>query len=517
MVRRALWLFVSGGALLSAGVLIDRRFWNWPWGAVGSAAIAHIGLIVFGGAGIALLTTATTLRRRARLAPESSIEPPGTEWPWPLTYTGVATIAAAVTVLGVIAFVIMLQVAGRAAPADRPALQIDAIKYGLGLFAAGGAVAALLLGIRRQQHSEHAQAHTELDASERRVTDLYTKAVEQLGHADAAVRLGGLYALERVAQNNLAQRQTVINVLCAYLRMPFTPPVGHGREETHATTPEVPEQTILEAEPVEGRNPNQELQVRLTAQRIIIAHLTVPTGTVSKQAMKLAPNSSKKFWPDIDIDLVGATLIGWDMRSCWMQRAEFTRAFFVGRTSFNEAVFGGKAEFSNTTFSGDAWFLETRFTGDTLFEKASFIGDAYFGNTTFASKVMFHMAAFTRDAMFSQVTFDSQVYFVRATFAGHASFRETTFTLETRFDDATFTSDVWFDQSVFANGVWFGSAIFTGDARFDEATFAKNPGLGGSKAVLRDSRTDVWPTGWRLEPVQDGIGRLVQGLSTSPP
>src|SRR5690348_9575544 len=75
----------------------------------------------------------------------------------------------------------MLRVAAHAGPTDRPGLQLDAIKYGLGLFAVAGAAAALLLGIRRQQHTEHAQAHTEHDAAERRVTDLYTKAVEQLG------------------------------------------------------------------------------------------------------------------------------------------------------------------------------------------------------------------------------------------------------------------------------------------------------------------------------------------------
>ncbi|MBL7255775.1 pentapeptide repeat-containing protein [Paractinoplanes lichenicola] len=85
--------------------------------------------------------------------------------------------------------------------ADRPGLKIEAIKYGLGLFAASGAVAALLLALRRQRHLESAQTHTELDASERRFTDLYTKAVEQLGSDDAAVRLGGLYALERAAQH----------------------------------------------------------------------------------------------------------------------------------------------------------------------------------------------------------------------------------------------------------------------------------------------------------------------------
>ncbi|MDP9866447.1 hypothetical protein J2S55_005713 [Streptosporangium brasiliense] len=38
------------------------------------------------------------------------------------------------------------------------------------------------------------------------------------------MRLAGLYALERLAQDNPGHRQTIVNVICAYLRMPYTPP-----------------------------------------------------------------------------------------------------------------------------------------------------------------------------------------------------------------------------------------------------------------------------------------------------
>ena len=69
---------------------------------------------------------------------------------------------------------------------------------------------------------------TDRDATERRITELYTKAVEQLGSDKAPVRLGGLYALERLAQDNPAHRQTIVNVICAYLRMPFS---AHGSDQ----------------------------------------------------------------------------------------------------------------------------------------------------------------------------------------------------------------------------------------------------------------------------------------------
>jgi len=58
-----------------------------------------------------------------------------------------------------------------------------------------------MLAFRRQHHQEIATVLTDLDATERRITELYTKAVEQLGSDKAPVRLGGLYALERLAQD----------------------------------------------------------------------------------------------------------------------------------------------------------------------------------------------------------------------------------------------------------------------------------------------------------------------------
>ncbi|XVV11208.1 hypothetical protein ACQP2X_41215 [Actinoplanes sp. CA-131856] len=155
---------------------------------------------------------------------------PPLRWPWILSDRGILTFTLLVAAVGVAGLTTMLLIADDVTGVDKAKLQIDAIKYGLGIAAAGGAAAALLLGVRRQRLSEHThelelrrQEHTEFDASQRRITEMYTQAVEQIGHADAAVRLGGLYALERVAQNNPTQRQTVVNVICAYLRMPYVP------------------------------------------------------------------------------------------------------------------------------------------------------------------------------------------------------------------------------------------------------------------------------------------------------
>ncbi|MDI5978236.1 hypothetical protein [Amycolatopsis magusensis] len=129
--------------------------------------------------------------------------------------------------VGVVASVTLLH----SFPAADATQKLDALRTAATFVAGTGGAAALLLAARRQRSTELTLAHqqqvaeiTEHDAIERRVTELYTKAVEQLGSDKPVVRQGGLYALERVAQDNPAHRQTVINVLCAYLRAPYTPP-----------------------------------------------------------------------------------------------------------------------------------------------------------------------------------------------------------------------------------------------------------------------------------------------------
>jgi hypothetical protein len=50
------------------------------------------------------------------------------------------------------------------------------------------------------------------------IADLYGKAVEQLGSEKLDVRIGGIYALERIARDSARDHPTVIEVLSAFIR-----------------------------------------------------------------------------------------------------------------------------------------------------------------------------------------------------------------------------------------------------------------------------------------------------------
>ena len=50
------------------------------------------------------------------------------------------------------------------------------------------------------------------------ITDRFTRAVDQLGNADVTVRLGGIYALERISRDSERDHETVLEILAAFAR-----------------------------------------------------------------------------------------------------------------------------------------------------------------------------------------------------------------------------------------------------------------------------------------------------------
>jgi uncharacterized protein YjbI with pentapeptide repeats len=355
--------------------------------------------------------------------------------------------------------------------------------------------------LRRQHPREITPVLSDFDATGQHITELCTRAVEQLGSDKFQVRFGGLYALERLAQDNPAYRQAIVNVMCAYLRMPFSPTAPASKPESAAADgrKEPGAESETEADGI-GLTWQEERQVRLTAQRILTEHL----GYDRADDLQSADPPNSRFWNDIRLNLTGATLIDFNLANGVIGDANFHRAAFCGDADFHRAAFRGDARFGEAAFEGDAWFGEAAFSGDASFPEAAFRGDALFGGAAFGRGAGFRRAAFGRGAEFRKATFTGDAWFDQATFTGDASFGEATFTGDAgfrkatftgnawfdkatfgrsaSFDGAAFTSDAWFGEAIFGRGAsfdraaftsdaWFAEAIFSGDARFDEATF----------------------------------------------
>lgn len=83
-----------------------------------------------------------------------------------------------------------------------------------------GIGAALLIGAALAQAATARRRHKEqTDADrQRRITESYSKAVEQLAHSATEVRLGGIYTLERISRESPDDYWTVMETLCAFVR-----------------------------------------------------------------------------------------------------------------------------------------------------------------------------------------------------------------------------------------------------------------------------------------------------------
>jgi uncharacterized protein YjbI with pentapeptide repeats len=343
----------------------------------------------------------------------------------------------------------------------RPSLQagpwttsdsFDFAKVVLAIVGGIGAVVALVIAYRKQHLGEAAEFREDAKLFAER----FTKAADQLGSDKAPVRLAGMYALEDLAQGSPDQRQTIVNVLCAYLRMPYLPPAAD------------------DVAPEENERREQERQVRLTAQRIIAAHLR--PGKNPKKPVTT-------FWANIDLDLTGAILVDLDLSECHTHFAQFMEAQFSGNARFERARFGGDA------VSDGARFDEARFMGAASFSQARFDGQVTFNGTWFGGEAAFPFTRFLDVAGFHGVRFDGWASFERVQFSHHAIFREAHFNGPASFDEARFEELAEFSWTQFCD-----------DALFNETQFRILPSFTEARVRL-DVPADVsriWPASWSV-------------------
>ncbi|MFH8379295.1 pentapeptide repeat-containing protein [Streptomyces cyaneofuscatus] len=83
--------------------------------------------------------------------------------------------------------------------------------------------------VQTRQTNEQAREDRAL-AKEGQITDRYTAAVGNLGEDKMDVRLGGIYALQRIMQDSRRDHPTIANVLATYIRTHTTKPPGKGQD-----------------------------------------------------------------------------------------------------------------------------------------------------------------------------------------------------------------------------------------------------------------------------------------------
>ena len=256
-----------------------------------------------------------------------------------------------------------------------------------------------------------------------RFAELYANAVERLGDRSAPVRVGALHTLEALGQDFPQQRTAIVNVLCAYLRMP-----------------------------ADGDGP-----VRVTARRILTVHLR-PGGP--------------GFWPDMSLDLTGATLTDVDLSGCRVDGDLVLDGTAVhGVAKLRRLIVGGALSMRHAVVHDHIWLERSEFLGPVRADFATFHGDTWFGEATFSAGASF----------------------VGTTFGGHA----------------------WFAGCTCRGAIDFGRALFRSSAGFRGATMpsvslADTTFLGPARVSKRGEAWNIYAPGWTVvtDPDNESVGQL---------
>jgi hypothetical protein len=227
--------------------------------------------------------------------------------------------------------------------------------------AGAGALVALVVAYRRQRVAEDRSTV---------FNERFATAATQLGDSQPAVRLAGAYAMAGLADDWVENRQTCVDVLCAYLRLPYDPDPGE------------------DAPPPDRAAYRANREVRHTIIRLIAAHLR-PAAAES--------------WQDYDLDFHGVVFDGGNFAGASFSggTVQFTGAEFSrGPVAFLGAEFsGGTVNFRGAEFSGgEVAFRGAGFAGGTVnFRGAGFTGGTVdFSNAGFTGgTVNFRGAGFT--------------------------------------------------------------------------------------------------------------------------
>lgn len=187
-------------------------------------------------------------------------------------------------------------------------------------------------------------------AREGQITERFTRAIDHLGSGTLDVRIGGIYALERVAKNSPDDRPTVSDILCAFVREHARWPVGAPDGPEHPTrtveghmpwlTTRAPDvQTALY---VLGRRPGHPQEHTLYLSRADLRRAQLSKAQLNGTNLRHS-NLSRAYMPDSSLEngqlanvdlrhanLRGARLSRADLRGAHLQHADLRQATLRG-------------------------------------------------------------------------------------------------------------------------------------------------------------------------------------------
>jgi len=168
---------------------------------------------------------------------------------------------------------------------------------------------------------------------ERLVTERFAKAVEQLGHTDISVRIGAIYALERIAKDSPKDHWTVMEVLTAYVREKSTlaqtrktETIQNSEQSLPLTSPPIDVQSALT---VIGRRDGSKdgAETTLNLSSTNLSGVVLSEANLRKASLYVSDLSDANL---IGADLSEALLFSAKLKNAHLKQANLYKAYLVG-------------------------------------------------------------------------------------------------------------------------------------------------------------------------------------------
>jgi hypothetical protein len=183
-------------------------------------------------------------------------------------------------------------------------------------------------------------------SKEGQITERFTRAIEQLGDDELQIRLGGIYALERIAKDSKRDHWPIMEILTTYIRIRAPWPAENREEKESLREKKTPPPDIQAILTVIGRRTHTSKE-----EKVLMLSNTDLRGAFLRDAFLYKANLSganlhEAFIPGANLGIANlsrANLEGARLDSAFLYRAALYKAFLyeakLGGANLYEASF----------------------------------------------------------------------------------------------------------------------------------------------------------------------------------
>ena len=309
----------------------------------------------------------------------------------------------------------------------------------------------------------------------------YAKAVEQLGNANAPVRIGGVYTLigladEWLLDENLdyaekvREGQVIVNNLCAYIRSSFALAFHYNELTQESPTAEGLYKNREQEFYTDKAALESEANIRLNIMKEIHNRLQSPD--------KNTPGT----WSGFEYDFSGSIFFyPVDLtHSYYTKPVNFSGSTYQDWVDFRGSIYQGRADFNSSTYQNVVYFSDSTYRGEVCFNKSTYRDFVYFDRSIYQNWADFYDSTYQDEASFTGSTYLDMVSFFDSTYQEVVSFSDSAYWNGGGFSNSIYQGEADFSNSIYVGGIGFSNSAYRGKANFSGSIYQGQVGLSNS-------------------------------------